>query len=295
MNPFLSPGERISPPVNPWSMSGASTSSAAATVLQTDIETPKESAAEALLKFREKDIERREAALAQREQAIRAREEKVEEVMGRQFNWPWFKPILFHDINKEIPSGGRPVVRRMYGVWMFAVWTYFMNCIACLSMLATQHPAGGSMFGMSLLTIVQALGVMQLYDGARDDKSIRFFLFFLNFAFHLGATVVLGIGIPGWGGAGVIVTLDQFGRNLGSGIVCIVSSVSFGVQLLIGVWGLKEVTYYYRSMGHSVKKAQQEAVSAGMRSEAGQALVKEGAKQVVAAKVGQIKKGDGSM
>ncbi|KAI9190284.1 hypothetical protein H9P43_001717 [Blastocladiella emersonii ATCC 22665] len=264
-----------------------------AAVMSPSVDKPAESAAEAALRYREKDLERREAALAAKESEIRAREQKIEEVTSRQFNWPKFKPILYHSIEKEIPAKGRPVVQRMYYLWMFSVWTYVINCIACLSALITKHSAGGSMFVMSFLIMV--IGVptswsfwyKQLYDGARDDKSIRFFLFFLNFAFHLGATVILGVGVPGWGGAGIIVTIEQFSQNLGSAIICIIATVSLGFQFFFGIWGLKDVTYYYRSMGMSMEKAKREAVQEAATSQAGQALLKESAKQAVATKVGQ--------
>ncbi|KAI9223942.1 scamp family-domain-containing protein [Blastocladiella britannica] len=269
---------------NPWS---------GALALQSDDGPPAESAAEAAIRYREKELERREQTLANRENALKDREEKVDRVLERQMNWPPFRPILYHSIEKEIPPRGQGMVRRMYSLWMFAVWTYVFNCVACFTLLVTKNAAGGGMFGMSLLIAAVAVPVSwsfwyrQLYNGTRDDKSIRFFLFFINFAFHLGASGALLVGIPGWGGAGVIVTLEQFSVNLISAIFCVIASASLGIQLVLGIWGLKDVTMYYRSMGMSLDRAKQEAAVGVAQSSVGQSLLKEGAKQAIAAKTGQ--------
>ncbi len=73
---------------------------------------------------------------------------------------------------------------------------------------SNSRPEGaGTTFGISLLIMLVGIPVSfvfwyrNLYKGVKYDRSVNFFLFFFNFAFHVGAMIVLAIGIPGWGGA----------------------------------------------------------------------------------------------
>ncbi len=90
-----------------------------------------------------------------------------------------------------------------------------MNCLACFAVLvapATQDGAvkvenSGATFGISLLIMLVGIPVSfvfwyrSLYKGVKFDRSMQFFLFFFNFVCHLGAMILLCIGIPGWGGS----------------------------------------------------------------------------------------------
>ncbi|KAJ3352794.1 hypothetical protein GGF32_003571 [Allomyces javanicus] len=252
-------------------------------------EAPAESAAEAALRYRMHELERREQQLAAREAQLRVQEDKIGEFLGRQPNFPKFRPLVYHDIDKEIPDAGKPLVKRAYLLWLFCVWAYFFNCLACFTTLVTKGANGGSQFGMSFL--IMSIGIpvswsfwyKQLYDGVRDDKSLRFFFFFFNFAFHLGAMAVLAIGMPGWGGAGIIVAMDMFGTNAVSGVFCLISAACLGLEAMAGLWVLKEVTSYYRSKGMSMRSVRTEAIHGVAQSELGREVLKEGAKQAFVA------------
>lgn len=71
------------------------------------------SQAEASTSARERELERREAR-------IRVQEEILEANMARmkRKNWPSFRPILYHDINAEIPAVNRGMVRAAYITWI---------------------------------------------------------------------------------------------------------------------------------------------------------------------------------
>ncbi|KAL7746543.1 hypothetical protein RI367_008070 [Sorochytrium milnesiophthora] len=249
-------------------------------------------AAEAL-RVREEELQRREQALAYKEAKLREREQKVSELADRAPNWPRCKPITYHDIDKDVPQQGRPLVKKLYFGWMLTTWTYIINMIGCFSCMVTKDPAGGSMFGMSFLIMCIGIPVSwmmwykPLYDGVRFDRSLSFFFFFFNYGFHLAAMCVLCVGVPGWGGAGVITTISQFSLNVVSGIICIISTASLGFQVLYGLWQITNVTVYYRSKGLSMRQAQNEALRDLAASEAGQQLAKEGAKQAIASKTGR--------
>ncbi|RKO83585.1 scamp family-domain-containing protein [Blyttiomyces helicus] len=108
---------------------------------------------------------------------------------------------------QDIPESGQWLVKRLFLAWHLAVLTYVINCIACFTVLVTKGEQGGSMFGVSLL--IMAIGIpvsfvfwyRPIYTGVKHDRSISFFFFFVNYSFHIGVAVLLGIGIPGWGGS----------------------------------------------------------------------------------------------
>ena len=52
---------------------------------------------------------------------------------------------------------------------------------------------------------------------------------------------LLSIGIPGFGGAGIIYAVKTFGTNTAVSILCIVSAVGFIFQVIFGIWQLKNV------------------------------------------------------
>ncbi|KAJ3086162.1 Ubiquitin-conjugating enzyme E2 G2, partial [Quaeritorhiza haematococci] len=222
---------------------------------------------------KEMELEARENALKAREARVAEREKDLEGF--QRPNWPRCKPMIYHDIKKDIPQHGQWLVSRLYYAWYLAVATYIINCAASFSLLVTKAESAGGTFGLSLVIMVVGIPVSfvfwyrQIYTGVKFDRSISFFLFFVNYAFHLGVSALLAVGIPGWGGAGVIYSMSQLGNNLGSGICCIIASIFMISQVVYGLWQIKSASVYYRSKGLSVEKAQNEAMAGIASSKVG--------------------------
>ena len=102
------------------------------------------------LERREQDLERRERELHQKAETIRKH--------GRN-NWPPCEyslyfihvsssppehavvfPLVYHDIAEEIPEASRPLVKRLYLLWLVLAGTLIMNMVACIFVLTS----GGS-------------------------------------------------------------------------------------------------------------------------------------------------------
>ncbi|KAJ3163469.1 Secretory carrier-associated membrane protein 5 [Geranomyces michiganensis] len=238
---------------------------------------------------REMDLQRREADVAQREARLKDRERAV----GTHDvpNWPKFKPMIYHDIEKEIPLRGRWLVKRVYMAWMLAITSYIINAIACFSLLVTNASSGGTTFGVSLLILLVGTPVSfvfwyrPLYNGVKNDSSAQFFFFWFNYGAHLGVAALLAVGIPGWGGAGVILTLAQFKNNVGSAILCIIASSLLIFQVVYGTWQIRSASVYFRSRGMSAQQAQEEAVTGFASSKAGRELAGTAVKTAVANEV----------
>ena len=78
--------------------------------------------------------------------------------------------------------------------------TYFLNMIAGIALLASQAEGSGATFGISLVIMLVGIPVAfafwyrSIYVGVKHDRSISFFLFYLNYGFHLGVMCILAIG-----------------------------------------------------------------------------------------------------
>jgi len=83
------------------------------------------------LDHRERDLERRERELHQKAETIRKQ--------GRN-NWPPFFPLIYHDISEEIPEASRPLITRLYLLWLILAGTLIVNMVACIFVLTS----GGS-------------------------------------------------------------------------------------------------------------------------------------------------------
>jgi hypothetical protein len=51
-------------------------------------------------------------------------------------NWPWFKPVLYHDISAEVPAWNRSMVRFAYLGWLLAAAGFLVNWIVAMILYA---------------------------------------------------------------------------------------------------------------------------------------------------------------
>jgi hypothetical protein len=111
------------------------------------------------------ELDRRERELARRETELSQRAEHVRK-HGRN-NWPPCKliiiiwnawasskllvlPLIYHDINEEIPEESRSVILRMYQLWLVLLGTLIVNFVACLLILLAGSSEGGKDLGGSI-------------------------------------------------------------------------------------------------------------------------------------------------
>lgn len=112
------------------------------------------------LEQRERDLERRERELNQKAEHIR--------VHGRN-NWPpcathsslhsytalsskpcVVYPLIFHSIAEEIPEASRPLITRLYQLWLVLLLTLIINMVACIFVLLAGSSDGGRDLGASI-------------------------------------------------------------------------------------------------------------------------------------------------
>ena len=72
----------------------------------------------------DEELRQKELELERREQALEYRERKLEEVKeiytkGKPpANWPRFRPLIYHDIQADIPEVSRNICKRVYFSWI---------------------------------------------------------------------------------------------------------------------------------------------------------------------------------
>lgn len=209
----------------------------------------------------EEQLRQKEMELARREQMLEYKERKVEEVKTQITkgkpppNFPKCWPIWYHNINEEIPEQGRNLVKRMFAAWILSIICYCMNSVALLARIIGTQSAGtsGVDFGLSLLYLVIGPFVSfvfwyrPFYYAVRKNRTISYFVFFLNFAFHSGFCLVMCIGIPSTGGGGFINAFATLGPSAGAGVILIISGVFWGLLTLYCCFQLVTAVRYYRN------------------------------------------------
>jgi hypothetical protein len=102
------------------------------------------------------EIRRREMELEQRERNLGQRENHIR-LHGRS-NWPpkpfWpFAPLIFHDIEQEIPQESRVIVLTLYRLWLAFLVTAILNFVACILLLVSGADDGAKDLGGSIVDL----------------------------------------------------------------------------------------------------------------------------------------------
>jgi len=59
-------------------------------------------------------------------------------------------PLIFHSISEEIPEASRPLITRLYQLWLVLCLTLILNVVACLLVLLSGSSDGGRDLGGSI-------------------------------------------------------------------------------------------------------------------------------------------------
>ncbi|KAI8612758.1 scamp family-domain-containing protein [Chytriomyces sp. MP71] len=241
------------------------------------------------LATREAELVRREAALNQREKQLDVREASMGDYNPP--NFPPCKPMVYHDIEKDIPDEGKPLVKRLYLAWIFSVFNFLINAITGFLLITQKAESAGGNFGSALIMLLAITPVsfvfwyQPVYNGVKNKRSIQFFLFQVNYCFHIGLCGLLSAGIPGWGGAGIIYAMSEIGSNVGIGVMCAITAAGFIWQVVYGLWQLKSVRSYYQARGMNAEEAKQQAIAGVAQSSLGREIAKTAVKSAIASQV----------
>jgi SCAMP family len=93
-----------------------------------------------LAQQRAADLERRERDLETRERALGERAEHIRK-HGRN-NFPPFFPLIYHSIPDEIPEPSRPLINRLFQLWLVLAAALIINLVACIVLVVSGQGDG---------------------------------------------------------------------------------------------------------------------------------------------------------
>jgi len=190
---------------------------------------------------RMEEIRRREAELAERERNLGQREQHVKDY-GRN-NWPPFFPLIFHDIDTEIPEESKPTVLLLYRVWLFLILTLIVNLVGTILLLTSGQNDGGKDLG-SGITYLPIIGITSFllwyrpfYNAYMKEWALFYYIFFLFAGFHIAYCVYMVIGIPATGSAGLINTIRAFASgSIVTGVFGVLATAGWVIEGLGVLW-----------------------------------------------------------
>jgi len=220
---------------------------------------------------RAQELDRRERDLAAREETLRLEAERIRR-HGRN-NWPPFYPLIFHSIPDEIPEPSRPLITRLYQLWLLLLATLVVNFVACLLILISGQSDGGKDLGSSIGYFF-TIGVLSfllwyrpIYNGYMKEQSLYYYFYFFFCGFHLMFSIYMIIGIPGTGAAGLIETIRSFsGGHIASGIVSTVALIGWVAQGAGNAFYYHQIWNHHNSAGHTFSKAKSELATHGAKA-----------------------------
>jgi SCAMP family len=62
-------------------------------------------------------------------------------------------PLVYHDISDEIPEASRPLITRLYILWLVLAGTLIVNMVACIFVLTSGGPDGVKDLIVSIMSV----------------------------------------------------------------------------------------------------------------------------------------------
>eukprot|EP00210_Caulerpa_lentillifera_P001289 g1242.t1 len=156
---------------------------------------------ERALSEREAEIREREKLLEQRQNEIANLQRLASTAADQQMkNWPPCSPMVYHDIDAEIPTALQWTVRNAYRTYLLFCFTLLYNFL-CLTLAFAKNV---NILAWMFAGIYVVLGIpgafilwyKRLYNAAARDRAITFLCFFIGNAIHIGFCIWASIAIP---------------------------------------------------------------------------------------------------
>jgi len=248
-------------------------------------QTNQQSMAQEDFQRRQEELERKAAELARREAELN---NGAAAFSARVNNWPPLpafiplQPCFYQDISVDIPGEFQDTVRRLYYLWLLHAALLVANLFAGLCVLFAGLD-DGSMFGLSLVYCLFFIPLSFVcwfrpaYKAFKNDSSFNFMLFFFIFFCQFCFSIVMALGIPQLGGAGLITAIVTFrggkrtdgatGGDFFVGFIVLCLAFGFAFAALADFFILTKIHSYYRTTGASISKAQAELASTVLSNE----------------------------
>ncbi|KAF8580869.1 scamp-domain-containing protein, partial [Ramaria rubella] len=217
------------------------------------------------------ELNRRERELQAREQELNKKAEHIR-THGKN-NFPPFFPLIFHSIADEIPEASRPLMTRIFQLWLLLLATLIINLVACIFILLAGSSDGGRDVGASAMYL-PVIGLVSfltwyrpIYNAYMKEQSLYYYFFFFFCGWHLLFTVYAIIGVPSTGLAGLINTIQMYSRGaIVAGILGTISTVGWILQGAGIGFFYRQIWAHHTAAGHSVAQARSELAQHGAKA-----------------------------
>lgn len=216
-------------------------------------------------------MQRRERELEARERELQQRADHIQK-HGRN-NWPFFYPLIYHDIAAEIPPDFQRVVTHLYWLWLLFGATLIVNLVACVFLLI-QGSSDGIKDMIAAIVYLPVLMVASfllwyrpVYNGFMKEHSLFYYVYFVFGGFHLAASVYFFLGIPSTGSDGLLNMIQSWSSSRHvAAILGIFVTAGFALQGLGNLWYYREIWKHVHQQGHTFAQAKAELASHGAKA-----------------------------
>jgi len=220
---------------------------------------------------KEEELRRKEEELNRREKDIedRRKELKKSGKLGKRVNWPICKPLIYHNIDEEMPNVTlRRLVKVAYAQWIFAVVCLIFNVAALLAILIGN--SGTKEIGDFILSIVYFFILFPswfiiyrlLYRASRKQKPSLFAAFMCLYFLEIVAFCGIAVGVKGTGSAGFLQMIEAFRDiNTATGVVVLICAAFWCISAVWSIYIFVMTRIQYSSAG-GYQKARSEFGSA---------------------------------
>ncbi len=239
-------------------------------------------ASSASLAAQQRDLERREQEVLRRERDLEARERAVRDAPSGgggsgALNWPfkWYA-VVYHSIADEIPPRHKRCVTLCYTVYVLFAVAMLFNCF--VTFIRIFQKGDLSSFLMSFIYMVCGipgawmLWYRRVYNTFKSDRAFGFLWFFLMFLLHIGFVIFAALAPPGffgaqqWATCGLLNLTEALNSHKIIGVMHAIVMSMLMADAVLSVVCIRMVYSSFRSDGHSIQQAREEAYREGARA-----------------------------
>lgn len=171
---------------------------------------------------KEEELKRKEEELARRETVLDLREGRPKK------NWPKCLPLIYHDINVEIPEYKRKLIKLAYILWIATMFLQFADFVTVFISWVGAG-AAAERFGLSAAYVMLVPLISwfcwyhMLYKvAARKRRSWKYTCFLFNFGIMILYYIFQVIGVGQAGCAGLVSAIEFFGSAPWLGVIMLI-------------------------------------------------------------------------
>mmetsp|Transcript_40057 Transcript_40057/g.55657 ORF Transcript_40057/g.55657 Transcript_40057/m.55657 type:complete len:318 (+) Transcript_40057:117-1070(+) len=225
---------------------------------------------------KEEALIRKERELERKAESLRRREETLQASGGelRVKNFPKFFPLVYHNIDADIPFEKQRVVRAAFysylGLVICLLWNWF--AVTCNFFVEGGDETSAWLYnGIYLVTGTIGswfLWYSRLYSACKGDRALTFFFFFITYSVHVAFCIWATIAPPGFLGedhafTGIFAMVDVFQDSGFVGFLFMIGMFLWGFETLLSFYVMRAAYKMFRGTGHNTTTVTQDAVRQG--------------------------------